>query len=169
MWEKWELSVRFARLGGLVKSSGDGRITHGHGDNSSKQVSRCFRPAVSAAGRLFECSGCHSGCQRRRRERGGIDVRPHNTSHLPLSSSGLGHSPLKAKTGVRVPLGAFLQPQKTRLPRKKPRYLPGFLRSVLRCISRCLGAECAVWRAVRIGGPVEVLIAHLQVVLRPPR
>src|SRR5438105_12565274 len=27
----------------------------------------------------------------------------------PLSSSGLGHSPLKAKTGVRVPLGVLLE------------------------------------------------------------
>ena len=29
---------------------------------------------------------------------------------LPPSSSGLGHSPLKAKTGVRVPVGAQLEP-----------------------------------------------------------
>ncbi len=29
---------------------------------------------------------------------------------LPPSSSGPGHSPLKAKTGVRVPVGAQLEP-----------------------------------------------------------
>lgn len=40
------------------------------------------------------------------------DVLPHGRiplvekNELPSSSSGLGHSPLKAKTGVRVPVGA---------------------------------------------------------------
>src|SRR5262249_39115758 len=103
------------RLGGLARIGRRGRMRFGHGDCSLNRVTVFTQaravtlpwPTLSIVpGGRSVVKVYREVLQPKRRE-GKNRRKPIVFHYLPPSSSGLGHSPLTAKTGVRVPLGVI--------------------------------------------------------------